>query len=203
MRRYAGRRRFMLLVAWLAAAGAIWAGAGSAPQQSAGVRPLPHRDYSLVVPAGPDRLKSALERLRGGMMTALAESGLLPAAFPEAGTLLRTPSAAEARVAELSCSATSAAEEGGKCIRLGPTAFLELASLDYPSARGFLFEVFLFDKLPGRAPSRDVSFSLLRVVVHHPILEGLPPVPGREVGEILDALQRGLLIAGARPIQTR
>ena len=86
-------------------------------------------------------------------------------------------------------------------VRPRPVAFLELASLDYPSARGFLFEVFLFDKLPGRPPSRDASLSLLRVVVHYPILEGLPPVPGRDLGEILDALQRGLLIAGARPIQ--
>jgi len=203
MHTYARRRLFTLLVAWFASGGAIWAGAEPAPQQSAGVRPLPPRDYSLVVPAGPDRLASALERLRGGMMTALAESGLLPAGFPEAGTVLRTPSATEAGVVELSCSATAASKEGEKCIRLGPTAFLELASLDYPSARGFLFEVFLFDKLPGRPPSRDASLSLLRVVVHYPILEGLPPVPGRNLGEILDALQRGLLIAGARPIHIR
>jgi hypothetical protein len=203
MHPHAGRRLFTLLAAWLAAAGAIWAGAGSSPQQSVGVRPLPHHDYSLVAPAGPHRLESALECLRGGMMTALAESGLLPAGFPEAGTVSRTASATEAGVVDLSCSATAASKEDEKCIRLGPTAFLELASLDYPSARGFLFEVFLFDKLPGRPPSRDASWSLLRVVVHYPILEGLPPVPGRDLGEILDALQRGLLIAGARPIQIR
>jgi hypothetical protein len=199
----AGRRLFALLAVWLAAAGALWAGAGPPPQQSVGVRPLPHRDYSLVVPAGPDRLESALERLRGGMMTALAESGLLSAGFPAAGTVLRTPSLTEAGVVELSCSATGASKEGGTCIRLGPTAFLELASLDYPSARAVLFEVFLFDKMPGRPPSRDASLSQLRIVVHHPILGGLPPVPGRDLAEIVDALQRGLLIAGARPIQSR
>jgi len=64
MRRYGRQAPFMLLVAWLAAAGAIWAGAGPRRRNPLACGPCPTRDYSLVVPAGPDRLESALERLR-------------------------------------------------------------------------------------------------------------------------------------------
>jgi hypothetical protein len=69
------------------------------------MRPLPPRDYSLVVPAGQGQADIALAVLHEGMMRALAQSHLLPAGFPQRGTVVQTPSTAEAGVVNVSCSA--------------------------------------------------------------------------------------------------
>ncbi|MBP1636296.1 MAG: hypothetical protein H6Q10_2870 [Acidobacteria bacterium] len=138
------------------------------------------------------------------MMAALAESGLLPAGFPQPGTMVRSPSPTEAGVVDVSCSPPEQDASGPGCIRLGPLSYVELGTIDYANARAYLFEVFLFDSPPLRPLKREAGYTLTRVVVHHPIFQAdLPPVPGRHLGEVFDALQRGLLVAGARPIQVQ
>ena len=172
--------------------------------QGGETRPLPPHDYSLVVAAGPGQADAALARLRDGMIGALRQSGLLPAGFPRAGTIVQTPSATEAGVVNVSCSTSHAETVNGRCVRLGPESYVELSTVDYANARAYLFEVFLFEKLPRGPQKREAADSLTRVVVHHPVLgDDVKPGPGRDLAEVIEILQRGLLAAGVRPIVLR
>jgi len=193
-----GRR---LALAWLAIGTAMAGGRASGALQGGETRPLPPHDYSLVVPAGRGQADTALAVLREGMMRALAQSHLLPAGFPQPGTVVQTPSTAEAGVINVSCSASQGAPRGLNCVRLGPSSYVELSTIDYASARASLFEVFLFDASPTKALKREAASSLTRVVVHYPFFgDDLRPQPSRHLGDVIEALQRGALIAKAKPL---
>jgi hypothetical protein len=90
------------------------------------------------------------------------------------------------------------------CIQLGPSSYVELSSVDFPDSRAYMFEVFLFDGSPVRPPDRQAAQSMPRIVVGHPLFgEDLRFGPELHPGDIIDALQRGLLKAGARPLRLR
>ena len=140
-----GRR---LTLAWLAIGTAIAGGRPSGAPQGGETRPLPPHDYSLVVPAGLGQADSALAVLREGMMRALAQSRRLPAGFLSLEQSSRRRPPPRRVSSTVSCSASKGAAPRSNCVRLGPSSYVELSTIDYASARAFLFEVFLFETVP-------------------------------------------------------
>ncbi len=190
-------------VAWaaLVVAASMMATTGTAQEDAS--RPLPPHDYSLVVPGGGHRAATGLARVEQGLYAALADSKALRDGFPEAGVVVRRPSGTDGQVVRGSCDTPSQPGQtrDSRCIRLGPESYVELGTVDFPDSRVYLFEVFLFDKPPRQMLDRAAAFSMTRITVHHPVFRGdVTGRPGHRVLETLAALQRGLLLAGARPM---
>ena len=176
----------------------------SKPTAEGESRRLPPHDYSLVVP-GPRRADVATARLHAGMMNELRESKLLPAGFPKRGRRERSPVADRPGAFDVWCEELQGeAAMSSDCIQLGPSSYIELSSIDFPDSRAYMFEVFLFDQAPVKAPDRQSAHSMTRIVVGHPLFgEDVRFGPELHPGDIIDALQRGLLKAGARPLRLR
>lgn len=176
--------------------------APGAKDVSSGSRRLPPHDYSLVAPSGPRRAEEAASRLHAGMLNALQESKLLPAGFPKRGRIERSPVAGKPGWFDFRCAQLHDESPGPNCILLGPSSYVGLSAVDFPDSRAYMFEVFLFDTAPVRPPHREAGYSMTRIVVGHPIFAGdLRFGPALHPADIIDALQRGVVKAGARPLR--
>jgi hypothetical protein len=181
--------------------GLLAALAPNASQRPA-VSALPPHDYSLVVPRGA-RPATALSQIRESMMTALRESRLLPAGYPQRGTTAQSSSSADANVVVTSCSELRAGSSDSTCIRLGPESYVPFGVVNHTDSRVYLFEVWPFEEQPANSVKREDLARLPRVVVGYPFV-GTDLNLDRE-GEVrlLGALQRGLALADARPVLAR
>ncbi len=171
------------------------AGVGSQEKSAA----VPPHDYVLVVrPGAPPA--GALSLIRDSVVSALALSGILAAGYPRRGDRTEVPSPTEPGVVTVSCSEPYAGSPDATCIRLGPTSHVQFATVVQPDSRVHLFEVWLLTERPERPVRRKELDRVPRIVVEYPYIGDDLKREREQQGRLLDVLQHGLGVAGAKPL---
>ncbi len=183
----------------LASVLALLVGIVSNGSQERAVSPLPPHDYVLVVAPG-SAPAGALSLIRNSVISTLRLSGILAAGYPQLGTTTETPSPTEKAVVGVSCSELYAGSPDADCIRFGPTSYVRFDVASHPDSRVHLFEVWLLSERPANAVRRQELRRVPRVVVEYPFVGGDLKLEGEGHARLLDVIQRGLTVAGAKPL---
>ncbi len=199
-----GPNRTLFTVAVLAAA--LLAGAAPGARQRGGASPFPPHDQAIVTPRG-ETIDATARRLRDAIVSVLEQARILPDGFPQQGTVARAPSGSDPNLVRRSCSAQRAAQQptkaDGACIRLGPESYVTFSVVSYPISRASLFEIWPLEQQPTRTMKFDDLVGLPRIVVEYPFLGDDLKSTRADLHRIMETLQRGVSLAGARPIVVR
>jgi hypothetical protein len=155
---------------------------------------LPHHDFALIIPSSQDDYSSVRNRLLDDIIEYLDASDILPQGFPKACVIATSPSEDNQSVHVISCirSAPDSGKETG--ILLDPEGHLiQFSILTYPDTRVYLFEIYLFERLPTRLQHTSQENSV-RIGVHLPWLEDTM------YDTLFPALEKALIHAGAQKI---
>jgi hypothetical protein len=155
-----------------------------------GLDALPHHDWAMV---GPDAGATALPRLLSALEAGLEGARLEPG-FPRRCRVVTAPS--EGGVGVRSCREPAIGEAPDGLLISANGAHVEIALVETPDTRVYLFEVHLVRAAVERGAllPPDSRLGAPRLTVSFPRVEP-------ETLEVLPALRRGLEIAGAVPVE--
>jgi hypothetical protein len=155
---------------------------------------LPHHDFAFIIPSSQDDHSSVLNRLLDDIIEYLGASHMFPQGFPKACVIATSPSEDNPSIHDISC--VPIATDNGKAngILLDPKGhFIQFSILTYPDTRVYLFEIYLFERLPTRL-HRAPQENRVRFGVNLPWLEDTM------YDTLFPALEDALIHAGAQKI---
>lgn len=155
---------------------------------------LPHHDFALIIPSSQDDYSSVLKRLLDDIIEYLDASHILPQGYPKACAITTSPSEDNPSIHVISCVPITTENGKANGILLDQEGhFIQFSILTYPDTRVYLFEIYLFERLPKRLQHTSQENSV-RIGVHLPWLEDTM------YEKLFPALEEAIIRAGAQKI---
>jgi hypothetical protein len=155
---------------------------------------LPHHDFALIIPSSQEDHHSVRKSLLHDIIEYLDASHILPQGHPKACAITTSPSEDNPSIHVVSCVPLTRDNGKASGILLDPEGhFIQLSILTYPDTRVYLFEIYLFERLPARLQNTSQEHSV-RIGVHLPWLEDTM------YEKLFPALEEALIHAGAQKI---
>lgn len=155
---------------------------------------LPHHDFALIIPSSQDDHHSMRNRLLDDIIEYLDASHILQQGYPKACVTATSPSEDNPSIHVISCVLSTPDNGKANGILLDPEGhFIQFSILTYPDTRIYLFEIYLFERLPARLQHTSQEKSV-RIGVHLPWLEDTI------YDTLFPALEEALIHAGAQKI---
>jgi hypothetical protein len=155
---------------------------------------LPHHDFALVVPSSQDDYDPVLNRLLHDIIEYLEASHILPQGYPKACVTTSSPSEDNPSIHVTSCVLSTPDNRKANGILLDPEGhFIRFSILTCQDTRVYLFEIYLFERLPTRLHHTPQE-NRVRFGVHLPWLEDTM------YDTLYPALEEALIHAGAQKI---
>ena len=155
---------------------------------------LPHHDFALIIPSSKDDCSSVRNRLLDNIIEYLDASHILPQGYPKACVIATSPSEDNPSIHDISCVPITTDTGNASGILLDPEGhFIQFSILTCPDTRVYLFEIYLFKRLPTRL-HRTPQENRVRFGVHLPWLEDTM------YDTLFLNLEEALLHAGAQKI---
>jgi hypothetical protein len=155
---------------------------------------LPHHDFALIIPSSQDDYSSVRNRLLDDIIEYLDASHILRQGYPKACVIATSPSEDNPSIHVISCVLSTPDNGKANGILLDPDGhFIQFSILTYPDTRVYLFEIYLFERLPARLQHTSQEHSV-RIGVHLPSLEDTM------YGTLFPALEEALIHAGTQKI---
>ena len=158
------------------------------------INSLPHHDFALIIPSSQDDYSFVRNRLIDDIIVYLDASHILPQGYPKACVIATSPSEDNPSIHDISCVLSSPGDGNASGILLDPEGhFIQFSILTCPDTRVYLFEIYLFERLP-LILHRTRQENRVRIGVH------LPWLDGTMYDTLLSALEDALIHAGAQKI---
>jgi len=155
---------------------------------------LPHHDFALIIPSSKDDCSSVRNRLLDNIIEYLDASHILPQGYPKACAITTSPSEDNPSIHVVSCVPITTDNKKASGILLDQEGhFIQFSILTYPDTRIYLFEIYLFERLPKKLQHTSQENSD-RIGVH------LPWVEDTLYEKLFPALEEALIHAGAQKI---
>ncbi len=155
---------------------------------------FPHHDFALIIPSSQDDYSSVRNRLLHGIIEYLNATHMLPQGYPKACMTAASPSEDNPSIHVISCVLITPDNGNANGILLDPEGhFIQFSILTYPDTRVYLFEIYLFERLPATLQHTSQEKSV-RIGVHLPWLEDTM------YDTLFPALEEALIHAGAQKI---
>jgi len=155
---------------------------------------LPHHDFALIVPSSQDDYSTVRDRLLDNIIEYLDASHILQQGYPKACVTATSPSEDNPSIHVISCVLSTPYNGKANGILLDPEGhFIQFSILTYPDTRVYLFEIYLFERLPKRLQHTTQEKSV-RIGVPLPWLEDTM------YDTLFPALEEALIYAGAQKI---
>ena len=155
---------------------------------------LPHHDFALIIPSSQDDYSSVLSRLLHDIIEYLDALHMLQQGYPKACVTAITPSEDNPAIHVISCVLGTPDNGKANGILLDQEGhFIQFSLLTYPDTRVYLFEIYLFERLPKKLQHASQENNV-RIGVPLPWLEDTM------YDTLLPALEEALIHAGAQKI---
>lgn len=153
---------------------------------------LPHHNFALITAPAQNDYSSVRKRLLDNIIEYLDASHILPQGYPKTCVTATSPSQDNPSIHVTSCIPSTPGNRKANGILLDPEGhFIEFSILTCPDTRLYLFEIYLFERLPQRL-QRTPQKKSVRIGVHLPWLEG------KMYDILFPALEEALIDAGAQ-----
>jgi hypothetical protein len=165
-------------------------------QSSKKAEPLPPHNYILAGRAGSQDTNKALARLRKGLISAFAKSGLVKEGYPKPCHIVTRPDSSKAGASHVSCEVLAGrTDEPDGILFTEEKHFMQLSIIDFPDSRVYLAEVFIVPSLPDPRISSLERYNVPRVALHFPFF----PISWHPT--IWRVIQEGVESSGAEVVQ--
>jgi hypothetical protein len=155
---------------------------------------LPHHDFALIIPSSQDDYSFVRDRLLHDIIEYLDASHILPQGYPKACAITTSPSEDNPSIHVISCVLGTLDNGKASGILLDQEGhFIQFSILTYPDTRVYLFEIYLFERLPKRLQHTSQENSV-RIGVHLPWLEDTM------YEKLFPALEEAIIRAGAQKV---
>jgi len=155
---------------------------------------LPHHNFAFIIPSSQDDYSSVLNTLLDDIIEYLGASHMLPQGFPKACVIASSPSEDNPSIHDISCVPITTDNGKANGILLDQKGhFIQFSILTYPDTRVYLFEIYLFERLPTKF-HRTLQENRVRFGVRLPWLEDTI------YDTLLPVLENALIHAGAQKI---
>lgn len=155
---------------------------------------LPHHDFALIIPSSQNDYTSVLNRLLDDIIEYLDTSHMLQQGYPKACVTATSPSEDNPSIHVITCVPGTPDKGGENGILLDQEGhFIQFSILTCQDTRVYLFEIYLFERLPKRLQHTPQEKSI-RIGVPLPWLEYTME------DTLFPALEEALIHAGAQKI---
>jgi len=156
---------------------------------------LPHHDFALIIPSPQGDYSSVRSRLLHDIIEYLDASHILPQGYPKACVTTSSPSEDNTSIHVVSCAPSTKDNEKASGILLDPEGhFIQFSILTCPDTRVYLFEIYLFERLPKTRLQHTPQENRVRIGIHQPWLGDT------KYDKLFLTLEEALIHAGAQKI---